>query len=201
MIVIGIDPAVGGGFGRVVCDLGDKLVILDAQATYNLPGTEEQIALIGEWVKKYRPSQVIIEIDAQQKALGNDDRLKALATLWGFQIRPHVTRGTKLDTVFGVASMDQSFAKGDIRIPYGDQQTMDRMSPLVDQLRRWRPDEKRANGIVKKPGGVDDLVMALWFVHRYWMQIRKVHETQIVPAYRPSWLIDENAYRGTRLTA
>lgn len=201
MIVIGIDPAVGGGFGRVVADLGEKLVILDAQATYHLPGTEEQIALIGEWVKKYRPSQVIIEFDAQQKALGNDDRLKALAVLWGFTIRPHITRGQKVDEVFGVASMDQSFARGDIRIPYGDQQTKDRMAALVDQLRRWRPDEKRANGIVKKPGGVDDLVMSLWFIYRYWKKIMVVHETPLQPASRPSWLISERPYRGNRLTA
>ena len=193
-VVLGVDPALGGGFARVVCDLGERLTILDAVTTYDLSRTEEQLDLIAEHVKKYRPSIVIIEFDAQQKGLGNDDRLKALATLYGFTIRPHITRGTKMDEVFGVASMDQSFKKGDIRIPYGDQLTQDRMSHLINQLRAWRPDIKTKNL-------TQDLVMALWFVWRHWMQLRKVHDAPAPAAFRPSWVSNEAAYRGITLSA
>jgi hypothetical protein len=193
-VVLGVDPALGGGFARVVCDLGDKLTILDAVTTYDLSRTEEQIDLITETVKKYRPSAVIIEFDAQQKGLGNDDRMRALSALWGFQIRPHITRGTKMDEVFGVASMDQSFKVGDIRIPYGDQLTQDRMSHLLNQLRAWRPDIKTKNL-------TQDLVMALWFVWRHWMQIRKAHQAPPIPARRPSWVTNERLYRGVQLTS
>jgi hypothetical protein len=78
--------------------------------------------------------------------------------------------------------MDQSFKAGDIRIPYGDKATVDRMQPLISQLRAWRPDVKTKNL-------TQDLVMALWFVHRYWMSIKKKHHTPPAPAWRPSWMM------------
>lgn len=192
MIALGVDPALGGGFAQVVVHMGENLTILDARTDYDLSRTEEQIDLIRGMVSTYRPSKVIIEFDAQQKGLGNDDRLKALSQLWGFSIRPHITRGQKMDEIFGVASMDQSFKRKEIRIPYGDQATQDRMAPLIAQLRAWRPDVKTKNL-------TQDLVMALWFVWRDWMQIRKSHDDPAPPAFRPSWLINENAYRGRAL--
>lgn len=191
---IGSRPSFGGGFAQVAADLGKQLTILDARTDYDLSRTEEQIDLITGMVKTYRPSLVIIEYDAQQKGLGNDDRMKALAVLYGFTIRPHITRGVKMDEVFGVASMDQSFKAGDIRIPYGDQETQDRMMPLLTQLRAWRPDIKTKNL-------TQDLVMSLWFQWKYWMEVRKVHDVAPVAARRPSWLINENAYRGVGLSA
>ena len=176
------------------CDLGEKLTILDATTTYDLSRTEEQIELVKQAAIAYRPSLVIIEFDAQQKGLGNDDRMKALALLYGFTIRPHITRGVKMDEVFGVASMDQSFKAGDIRIPYGDQVTQDRMAPMISQLRAWRPDIKTKNL-------TQDLVMSLWFVWKHWMSTKKIHEAVPAPAFRPSWLFSETAVRGVRLSA
>jgi len=194
MIVIGIDPALGGGYARVVADLGEQLTILDALTTYDLSRTEEQLDLLELHVSVYRPSMVIVEADAQQKALGNDDRMKAMAARYGFAIRPHMTRNQKMDAIFGVASMDQSFKAGEIRIPYGDAQTQDRMAPLLSQLRAWRPD-------VKTKMLTQDLVMALWFCWRYWMQIRKVHEEPPPIAWRPSWVHSDAAYRGVKVFA
>lgn len=165
----------------VVCDLGEKLTVLDARTDYDLSQTEEILANLLEFVKLYRPSIVTVEFDAQQKGLGNDDRLRAMGELWGFTVRPHYTRGQKLDEIFGVASMDQSFKKGEVRIPYGDQRSKDRMQPLLNQLRAWRPDIKTKNL-------VQDLVMALWFVWRHWMTVRKTHEAPPPPAWRPSWI-------------
>lgn len=180
MRALGVDPALGGGFARVCVDMGERLTILDAVTTYDLSRTEEQIDLIAKMVDLYRPSLVVIEYDAQQKGLGNDDRLRALGEFYGFTIRPHITRGQKMDEVFGVASMDQSFKQGLIRIPYGDQETQDRMTPLLNQLRAWRPD-------IKTKLLTQDLVMALWFVWRVWYESRKVHEATPAPAWRPTW--------------
>lgn len=177
----------GGGCAQVVCDLGDKLTILDCRTDYDLSQTEEILANLNTFVKTYRPSVVTIEFDAQQKGLGNDDRLKAMAVLNGFAVRPHYTRGRKMDDVFGVASMDQSFKKGEIRIPYGDQKTQDRMQPLITQLRQWRPD-------IPTKHLTQDLVMALWFVWKHWMEIRRVHTEPPPPAWRPSWLMQERAF-------
>lgn len=146
---------------------------------------------IESMVAIYRPSIVSMEFDAQQKGLGNDDRLIEMGNRYGFTIRPHLTRNQKrqhMDEVFSVASMDQSFKKGDIRIPYGDQETQDRMAPLLRQLRAWRPDKQTKNL-------TQDLVMALWFVWRHWMQINKAHHEPPPPAFRPSWVFQESPYR------
>ncbi len=184
MIVIGVDPALGGGMAQVVCDESSKLQILDCRVDYDFNQTEEQLLAIETFAATYRPSILIVEYDAQQKGLGNDDRLKEMGNRYGFTIRPHITRGTKMDETFGVASMDQSFKKGDIRIPYADQNTQDRMAALLNQLRAWRPDIKTKNL-------TQDLVMALWFVWRHWYQINRAHHEPAPPAYRPSWIFQE----------
>ena len=188
LTALGVDPALGGGMALVAADLSEKLTILDCSTTYNLSRTEEQLELIGWYVVKYRPSVVIIEFDSQQKGLGNDERLRALGHRHGFTIRPHLTRQKKMDEVFGVASMDQSFKKGDIRIPYKDQADKDRMADLIAQLKAWRPD-------IATKHLTQDLVMALWFVHLFWFETRRVHTPEPAPAWRPSWL-KEPAYPG-----
>lgn len=189
MIVISVDPAVGGGFAVVCADLSDRLVILDALTTYGLQRTEEQLSIIEGFVVKYRPSTVIIEVDAQQKALGNDERLRQMSQRYGFTIRPHLTKGMKMDMVFGVMSMERSFKAGEIRIPMGDKPSEDRMRDLITQLRAWRPPERGPNGTMKYTTKhlTQDLVMALWFCHLYWAQIRKQVTAVPAPAWRPSW--------------
>lgn len=182
-IAIGVDPALGGGHAMVCAHLGEQLTVLDARTDTGLSRTEEQLDLIQNFVVKYRPNLVIIEYDAQQKGLGNDERLRAMSLRHGFTIRPHLTRQKKMDQVFGVASMDQSFKKGDIRIPWGDQDTIDRMTALVNQLRAWRPD-------IQTKHLTQDLVMALWFVWLYWQSIKAHHVEKPAPAWRPSWLLE-----------
>src|ERR1700690_4008316 len=109
MIAIGVDPALGGGHAMVCADLGDRLTVLDARSDTGLSRTEEQLDLIQGFVVQYKPSVLIVEFDSQQKGLGNDARLRATGERHGFTIRPHLTRQKKMDEVFGVASMDQSF--------------------------------------------------------------------------------------------
>ncbi len=198
MIVIGIDPALGGGHAMVVADLGEQLTILDALAVHDLSQTEQQIDLLETFAVKYRPSVVVVEIDAQQKGLGNDERMKALGNRYGFSIRPHITRGKKLDEVFGVASMDQSFKRGEIRIPYGDQLSRDRMNPLIHQLESWRPPEKTASGQVRfaTKNLRQDLVMALWFVWRIWIPTRDAVVTAPAPAWRPAGMFADPRFVG-----
>jgi len=182
VILLGFDPALGGRTGLVACHLGNRLTVLDARTDVGLQRVEEELEAIEDFVVKYKPSAVVVEIDAQQKGFANDDRLRAMGLRYGFAIRNHTTRGKKRDETFGVAAMDKHFRKGDIRIPWGDQRTIDRMTPLVTQLRAWRPD-------IPTKHLTQDLVMALWFVVLKWeeMQGRTVAPA---PAWRPSWLGD-----------
>jgi hypothetical protein len=179
---IGLDPALGGQCGFTCAELGEQFVILDAAAPGGYSKVEQIFTQLELMAAAYRPSLVIVEFDAQQKGIGNDDRLAEMGRRLGFSVRPHITRGQKMDPVFGVASMDQSFKAGDIRIPYGDQTTKDRMAPLIEQFRAWRPDVPTKNL-------TQDLVMSTWFIWRHWMEIRKKHREPPVPAWRPSWLI------------
>jgi len=165
------------------------MVILEARADYGLSKTEEQLAIIDEVARRFKPNVVIIESDAQQKGLANDDRLERLSHIHGFRIHQHITRMVKMDIIFGVASMDQSFAKGEIRIPWGDDATRVKMEPFVKQLREWRPDipTKRLR---------QDLVMAMWFVHKYWQQyLQNITGASSPVQSRPSWVRPDPRFR------
>jgi len=166
----------------------DKLIVLDAQVEYGFARTEQMFSYIQQNVATYRPSIVIIEADAQQKAFSLDDRMLAMASRYFFRCEPHITRGRKSDDIFGVASMDQSFARGEISIPYGDEFTRKRMEPLIAQLRAWRPDVPTKNL-------TQDLVMALWFVWLYWERTRRVAYGPPQRQRRPSWVGPDPRFR------
>lgn len=181
-VVLGLDPALGGGNGIIACGLTQQtLYVLDCQADYGLARSEEIFTIVSRYATAYKPSLLIIEYDAQQKHFGNDDRMRALAALHGFEVRPHITRGEKADEQFGVAAMDRLFRAKEISIPYGTDDARTRMTPLLDQLRSWRPD-------VKTKYLTQDLVMALWFVVRYWEKQRQQPAVEPQAAWRPSWV-------------
>jgi hypothetical protein len=183
---LSIDPALGGGNAvMAVQPTSRKLYVLDCRIDYGLSKTEQQIEILTTMARRYKPSLLIVEYDAQQKALGNDDRLQAVATMLGFQIRPHLTRSAKSiksDPVYHVAAMNQSFIKQEISIPYADEDAKKRMEPLIHQLRMWRPD-------IPTKKLRQDAVMALWFSWREWMRIRDARKAEPVAQYRPSWML------------
>lgn len=159
-----------------------KLWVLDIRVDYGFSKTEEIIDSIARMAIAYRPHLCIVEYDAQQKGIGNDDRLSALGAIQGFQVQPHLTRQNKgIDQVFGVAAMNQSFVKGEVSIPWGDENTKRRMDALVHQLRAWRPD-------VPTKKLRQDAVMSLWFCWRYWMSTREAHRAPAERPWRPAFM-------------
>lgn len=182
MRAAGLDPALGGGNAVVVCDLhDDQIVVLDCQVNYALSRTEQQLEIVSALASRHRFELLIVEYDAQQRGLGNDDRMADLAAIHGFRVVPHTTRGEKADTTFGVASMDRTFRDGKVRIPWGDVDTQVRLLPLVDQLKAWRPD-------VPTRKLTQDAVMAFWFVWRYWYRISRARQEPPVRPTRPTWV-------------
>ena len=76
--------------------------------------------------------------------------------------------------------MANSFADGEIRIPWGDDLTRERMAPLVHELRTWQP--KRGSQLKM------DNVMALWFLWMRW-QVERESMSNVIPLLpRPSWV-------------
>ena len=117
-------------------------------------------SLIEEWVEKYRPQELRIEINAHQKAYALDDELRAYLASYGCQLNSHFTGKNKWDTSFGVASMSMLFGStrdgrfqdnNIIELPSNE--GSEGLKTLVQELITWKPDTKNPT----------ECVMALWF--------------------------------------
>lgn len=159
--ILGFDPAMTGKAAMVAYAL-DRLsgrrLVLDV---YNMsePTPQKIRALMEDWVIKYRPIELRVEINAHQKAYALDEDLRMWMVNHGCQMREHFTGKNKWDTNFGVASMSGLFGtlregkhqnNNVIELPDA---TSEHMKALVNQLITWKPDTKNAT----------DVVMALWF--------------------------------------
>lgn len=165
-IVAGIDPAISGECAiHVAAFTNDRMTIIDQDIVGNL-GNNEAIFERIRYMSRHHFTRLIFEYNAQQKGLGRDQRLEAMASKLGFTIEPHETGANKRDLRFGVAAMASSFLKREIDVPYGDEQTRERMKPLLDQLSAWR-------GNVPTRLLKQDAVMSMWFTWLWWEKNRE----------------------------
>jgi hypothetical protein len=160
--VMGLDPAMSGATGAVMVTYNKsdgKIYILDC-INMTEPSPDKIQHLIEDWVEKYRPQELRIEINAHQKAYALDEKLRNFLAQYGCQLNSHFTGKNKWDTSFGVASMatlfgntrDGRFQDNNImEIPSND--GSEGVKTLVQQLITWKPDTKNPT----------DTVMALWF--------------------------------------
>jgi hypothetical protein len=160
--VIGLDPAMAGATGAVVITYNrtdGKIYVLDA-VNMTEPTPAKIQDLIEEWVDKYRPQELRIEINAHQKAYALDENLRQFLAQYGCQLNSHFTGKNKWDTSFGVASMASLF--GNTRdgrfqdnnlIELPSNEGSEGLKTLVQQLITWKPDTRNPT----------DTVMALWF--------------------------------------
>jgi hypothetical protein len=160
--IIGLDPAMAGATAAVVATYNrsdGKIYILDC-VNMTEPTPAKIQTLIEEWVEKYRPQELRIEINAHQKAYALDDNLRNFLASYGCQLNSHFTGKNKWDTSFGVASMASLF--GNTRdgrfqdnnlIELPSNEGSEGLKALVQQLITWKPDTRNPT----------DCVMALWF--------------------------------------
>jgi len=160
--LMGLDPAMTGKTAAVMYaverNTGERLV-LDA---YNMsdPTPQKIRALMEDWVDRYRPMELRIEINAHQKAYALDTELNQWLASRGVALRQHFTGKNKWDTAFGVAAMSSLFGtlrdgkhQGDNLLSLPDHLGNEHLKALINQLITWKADTK----------GPTDLVMALWF--------------------------------------
>lgn len=159
--LIGMDPAMTGkaGFVAYAIDRGTgRRMVLDA---YNMvdPSPQKIRTLIEEWVIKYAPMELIVEINAHQKSYALDEDLNQWLANFGVRLKPHFTGKNKWDTNYGVAGMATLFGTlrdgkpnndGIIEMP---DNTNEHIKALTQQLITWKADTKNPT----------DVVMALWF--------------------------------------
>jgi hypothetical protein len=160
--ICGLDPAMVGDTA-VVCYAIDrqthKRYIVDA---YKITGpTPAQIRqLIFDWTEVYHPAEWIVEKNAFQSFLTQDEGIRIHLASRGVVLKEHHTGGNKWDAGFGVASMSTLFGTKqqdgkhhrDNLIHLPSDQT-ENVKSLIEQLITWSPTTK----------GKTDMVMALWF--------------------------------------
>ena len=171
--VIGLDPAMAGATAAVVATYNradGRIYILDC-VNMTEPTPAKISNLIEEWVPKYKPQELRIEINAHQKAYALDDELRNYLASYGCQLNSHFTGKNKWDVGFGVASMASLF--GSVRdgrfqdnniIELPSNEGSEGLKTLVQELITWKPDTKNPT----------DCVMALWFAI---IRIRELMQT------------------------
>ena len=160
--IIGLDPAMSGATGAVVVSYNrsdGRVYVLDC-INMTEPTPSKIQNLIEDWVEKYRPQELRIEINAHQKAYALDDVLRNYLASHGCQLNSHYTGKNKWDVSFGVASMatlfgntrDGRFQDNNL-IELPSNEGSEGLKTLVQELITWKPDTKNPT----------DCVMALWF--------------------------------------
>jgi hypothetical protein len=160
--ICGLDPAMVGDTAAV-CYAVDratlKRYVVDAiKVTGPTPAQIRQ--LMFDWTDRYKPSEWIVERNAFQSFLTQDEGIRQYLATRGVILREHHTGNNKWDSGFGVASMSTLFGTKQsdgkhhrdnlIHLP-SDQTEM--VKALIEQLITWSPTTK----------GKTDMVMALWF--------------------------------------
>ena len=160
--IMGIDPAMSGKTAAVILAFDRQTHMRYVLDVYNMedPNPQKIRALMEDWVNKYSPNELRVEINAHQKAYALDEELNQLMASRGIQLRSHFTGKNKWDTSFGVASMASLFGSlrdgrhqdnNSIELPSNE--GSEGLKALVQQLITWKPETRNPS----------DCVMALWF--------------------------------------
>lgn len=170
--VIGIDPAMSGDTAAVAYAVDrrtHKRYIMDVHVM-TAPTPAAIRSLIKEWTDAYKPHTVIVESNAFQLFLTQDEEIRNFLSTRGVNYRPHYTGNNKQDPEFGVASLAPLFGTiikrdgvnnnfkhaGDNLIELPDSSRSEHVKKLIEQLVTWQP------GVQGKKLKMD-AVMALWF--------------------------------------
>jgi hypothetical protein len=160
--ICGLDPAMIGDTAAICYAIDratSKRYIVDA-IKISRPSPAAIRNLIFDWTSLYSPSEWIVEKNAFQSFLTQDEGIRMHLASRGVQFKEHHTGSNKWDAGFGVASMSTLFGTKqhdgkhhrDNLIHLPSDQT-ENIKSLIEQLVTWSPTTK----------GKTDLVMALWF--------------------------------------
>jgi hypothetical protein len=170
--IIGIDPAMSGDTAAVAYAVDrrtHKRYVMDVHVMSS-PTPLAIRNLIREWTDGYKPHTVIVESNAFQLFLTQDEEIRNFLSTRGINYRPHYTGNNKQDPEFGVASLAPLFGTitkrdgnnnnlkhaGDNMIELPDSSRNEHVKKLIEQLVVWQP------GVQGKKLKMD-AVMALWF--------------------------------------
>lgn len=181
--ICGLDPAMSGDtFGVVVTAdrTTKKRYLLDA-SRMPAPTPARIRELIFSWTEKYQPNAWVIEKNAFQLFLTQDEQINEFLASRGIRLISHYTGANKMDLEYGVASLAPLFGQLDnqgkfmkgtnlLELPRTDNENV---KSLIEQLITWAPGTKNKQ----------DGPMALWFVET---QIRDY--VNQLGAYGQTWV-------------
>jgi len=209
-VIVTVDPSMGGGNGVLAAASRPKeLQVLHCRLDYGLTKYAQIIEILEEECHRFTTetsfvSTVVVEANAFQKGILQDDRLLEVRTRFGFRLIPHTTSRSKSDPDIGIPSMPMPMVRREITLPWADPESQTNMAFLLDQLHMWRPGLKgnRPGGASKYVAGKDsvpqDLVMCLWFAYKQW---RATRDTPSYPAADvASWRSSASPLRRRRIS-
>jgi hypothetical protein len=176
--VIGFDPAAGSRSGTsesalVVlqgCKVCKRRYVIDYWHKRQSP--EQHPETIALFAANHGVQRVRIEINAYQKALARDPRLKAASLEHRFIIDEWFTTDKKWDPSMGIPLLSRHMEQGRFSVPYELPQDKRHAEALLTQLVRY-------------PAEPNDIVMALWLADLSLVQLidesRIVRTTQLDP--------------------
>ena len=199
--VIGIDPAMSGDTAAIAYAVDrrtHKRYVMDVHVMTS-PTPAAIRSLIREWTDTYHPHTVIVESNAFQLFLTQDEEIRNFLATRGISYRPHYTGNNKQDPEFGVASLAPLFGTvikrdglngnfkhaGDNLIELPDSSKNEHVKKLIEQLVTWQPGKQ---GKQLKM----DAVMALWFCEIV------ARETLLASSNVPNFLQNEFATRASQ---
>jgi hypothetical protein len=161
-IICSMDPAMSGDTFSIVY-AGDnktqKRYVLEC-SKMTAPTPAKIRELIFSWTERYQPKVWVIEKNAFQLFLTQDEQINAFLATRGIRLVQHYTGANKMDAEFGVASVSTLFGHVDnngkhlgdnlIELPRTDSESV---KALIEQLVTWSPGTKNKS----------DGPMALWF--------------------------------------
>jgi hypothetical protein len=199
--VIGIDPAMSGDTASVAYAVdrrSGKRYVMDVDVM-TAPSPAAIRTLIRNWAERYTPHTIVVESNAFQLFLTQDEEIRSFLASKGISYRPHHTGSNKQDPEFGVASLAPLFGskttrEGQLTTKHaGDNlvelpaTTNENVRKLVEQLITWQA------GVPPKKLK-QDAVMALWFAEL----VAREQLFRINSNYQTNFMSTEFVTRGDR---
>ena len=167
-IICGMDPAVKGNTAVAVYQVdrrSGRRWLLDMRVITGATPRQMKDCLI-DVTETYLPHEWIIEANAFQLSLVQDEEITSYLASRGVPLKPHYTYSNKKDPDYGVASMSGLFGtviqKGNLPVHAGDNLLElpaignPGVKKLVDELVSWSAD-------VPTKRRQQDTIMAMWF--------------------------------------
>lgn len=142
-VAIGFDPASGESRHAAESALSVRAGCRYCGRRYTIDTWHDRISpeqhpdTIARYAGEYRPHRVRVEINAYQKALARDPRLRSAAADLGFTLDEWITDEKRNDPILGIPRLATSAEAGRWSVPYRHPQDQARSEPLLRQLLRW----------------------------------------------------------------